>query len=67
MSAQIRVTVEDLATGDTESTEIADDYILIAAGSCYLAHVNDYPMKGTAVLTVKGRLGRGAREDSNDG
>ncbi len=55
----IRVTVEDLATGETESQEIRDDYVIVCAGSCYVAHVNDYPMKGTQVLTVKGRLGLG--------
>lgn len=56
---QIRVTVEDLATGETETEELRDDYIIVCAGSCHVAHINSYPQKGTHVLTVKGRLGLG--------
>lgn len=55
----IRVTVEDLATGESESQEIRDDYVIVCAGTCHVAHVNDYPTKGTHVLTVKGRGGLG--------
>lgn len=51
---QIRVTVEDLKTGDRETVEISDDYILICAGRCELTYTNVYPAKGTHVLTVKG-------------
>ncbi len=53
----IRVTVEDLATGEKESQEIVDDYIVVCAGSCHVAHTQTYPMKGTHVLTIKGRGG----------
>lgn len=52
---QIRVTVEDLLTGDKQSVEIADDYVLICAGSAYVDSTQMYPTKGTHVLTVKGR------------
>lgn len=55
----IRVTVQDLETGDSESQVIRDDYIIVTAGTCHVAHVNDYPTKGTHVLTIKGRLGLG--------
>jgi hypothetical protein len=55
----IRVTVQDLVTGDSETQEIHDDYVIVCAGTCYVAHVNDYPTKGTQILTVKGRLGLG--------
>ena len=56
MSAkQIRVTVKDLLTGEEQSAEISDDYILICAGSCELTHLQAYPKSGTHVLTVKGR------------
>lgn len=48
----IRVTVKDLATGEEESKEIVDDYILITAGNRYLAHTNAFG-NGTHVLTVK--------------
>lgn len=48
----IKVTVEDTETGETEPT-IVEDYLLIVAGSCYLATRQAYP-NGTHVLTVKG-------------
>jgi len=51
----IRVTVLDTESGDTETREIDNDYILICAGTCVLAHTNTYPAKGTHVLTIKGR------------
>lgn len=56
---QIRVTVKDLLTGEEESVELADDYLLICAGSCYLDGTQVYPTKGTHVLTVKGRKNDG--------
>ena len=55
VAARTRVTAEDLETGDTETTEITDDYVVICDGSCYIAHVQAYPAKGTHVLTIKGR------------
>lgn len=55
---QIRVTVEDLATGETESQEIRDDYIIVCAGTCHVDGIQTYPTKGTHVLTVKGRRER---------
>lgn len=51
----VRVTVEDLETGESESAVIEDDYILTCAGSCYLHHTNVFAENGTHVLTVKGR------------
>jgi hypothetical protein len=50
----IRVTVEDLETGDGESVVIADDYVVTTAGSCYVAHTQAYA-NGTHILTIKGR------------
>lgn len=50
----IRVTVEDLATGEAETQTIYDDYVIVVAGSCHVAHVNAFA-NGTHVLTVKGR------------
>ena len=50
---QIRVTIEDLATGDRETVEIADDYIFICAGNTYLTSTQSYPKTGTHILTVK--------------
>lgn len=54
----IEVTVRDTETGESETAVIDNDYILITAGTCWLAGVQDYPTKGTRVLTVKGRGGR---------
>lgn len=54
----IEVTVRDIESGETETATITDDYILIVAGSCWLDGIQDYPTKGTRVLTVKGRGGR---------
>lgn len=51
----IRVTVEDTETGETETAEIWDDYILICAGSCYLADTQASMTTGAHQLTVKGR------------
>lgn len=53
----IRVTVTDTETGETESTEFDNDYLLIRAGSCYLDGVQAYA-NGTHVLTIKGRKGK---------
>lgn len=49
----IRITVEDLETGDTESTVIWDNYLLITAGSAHLHGVHAHAT-GTHVLTVRG-------------
>lgn len=54
MSAQIRVTVRDLETGEEESCEVADDYVLVCAGSAYVYHTNAHA-NGTHVITIKGR------------
>lgn len=52
----IRVTVEDLATGEKETVEVKDDYLILVSGSCHVAHVQAH-RNGTHVLTVKGRRG----------
>ena len=51
---QLRVTIEDLKTGDKEIVEFGDDYILICAGHTYQDGIQVYPTKGTHVITVKG-------------
>jgi hypothetical protein len=58
----IRVTVEDLLTGETESQEIHDDYTIVTAGSCHVAHINAFA-NGTHVLTIKGRGGARGGDD----
>ena len=49
----LRITVEDLETGETETRTIENDWVLICHGNKYLANTSVYPTKGTAVLTVK--------------
>lgn len=51
---QIRVEVTDLKTGEKESSEISDDYVIITAGTCEVSNFQVYA-NGTHVLTVKGR------------
>lgn len=51
--ARIKVTAEDLGTGDSESIVITDGYVLTCAGTAYLAHVQAYA-NGTRVITIKG-------------
>jgi hypothetical protein len=50
----IRVTVEDLETGESEVQEIEDDYVIVTGGSCYVDGLVAYS-NGTHVLTIKGR------------
>lgn len=49
----IRVTVTDIETGESETQEIKDDYLVITTGNRYIANTNWYPTKGTTVLTIK--------------
>lgn len=50
----IRVTVTDLETGESETKDIQNDYVIVTAGACEVTNIQTYPMKGTHVLTVKG-------------
>jgi hypothetical protein len=50
----IRVTVTDLETGESQSAEITDNYVLICAGSAYRSGVQVFPKAGTHVVTIKG-------------
>lgn len=59
--AGVRVTAEDLDTGETESRIIVDDVSIVTAGTCYVHGVQDWPQACTQVWTIKGRLGRGAK------
>lgn len=50
------VTMSDPLTGEVlETTECCDDYVLITAGSCHVAHENVYPGAGTIQVTIRGR------------
>jgi hypothetical protein len=51
----IEVTVRDTESGESEKATIENDYIIVCAGSCYVDGIQDYPTKGTRVLTIKGR------------
>lgn len=54
-SPQIRVTVQDLTTGDEESITLSDDYVLITAGSCELVRKDVYGYGRHHLLTIAGR------------
>lgn len=55
----IRVTVEDLATGQSEIQEVAwGDYLLICVGPCRRTGTTAYA-SGTHVVTIKGVRSRG--------
>jgi hypothetical protein len=57
--AVLRITVEDLETGDTETKEMpAGEYFILTTSPCYVAHTSSYPSKGTHIVTVKGRIAR---------
>jgi len=43
----------DLATGESESKEITDDYIVIVAGRRYVDGIQHYIKAGTDVITIK--------------
>ncbi|MDQ2727543.1 MAG: hypothetical protein M3Y91_06705 [Actinomycetota bacterium] len=54
----VRVTVEDLETGQSDSAVVKDgDYVLVVADPCHLDGVQTYKSGATHVLTVKGRIG----------
>ena len=52
MSEGIRVTVEDLESGETTTREILNDYILVTAGDHYLDGFTKHA-NGTVQLVIK--------------
>lgn len=56
--AMLRVTVEDLETGETQTVDVpAGDYFMLTTTPAYVAHTNVFA-NGTHVITVKGRTRR---------
>lgn len=56
-SSGLRVTVEDLDTGEAETKDLpAGDYLIITTAPAYLDG-RVHHKNGTAILTVKGRRG----------
>lgn len=55
MAEGTRVTCEDLATGQTDSRDIKDNYVVTTDGRCYVDGIQHYPGTGTTVLTIKMR------------
>lgn len=55
MTAGLRITVEDLETGDKETRELVPegDYVLICVEPCHVAHTQVHPTTGTHVITIK--------------
>jgi hypothetical protein len=55
----LTVTVRDNETGETDSAQVPDgDFLLICTEPCRLDSTQNYPTKGTVVLTIKGRATR---------
>lgn len=50
----IRITVEDLETGDTATVEIWDTYFLLCAGSCHVSHQQVSQGGRSVQLSIKG-------------
>lgn len=50
-----RVTCTDIASGESETQTIEDNYVLICDGDTYLDGIQAYPKSGTVVLTIKRR------------
>lgn len=59
----IRVTAEDLETGDSQVQEIRDDYCLVTAGTCFISNITAHA-NGTVVMTIKGRRTQRDPEDA---
>ena len=60
----LRITVEDLETGDKETREMpAGEYFLLTTAPCYVAHTQTHA-NGTHVLTIKGRINRPATPEN---
>lgn len=53
MSGGTRVTCEDVATGESETQVIENDWLVICDGDRYLDGIQAYPSTGTVVLTIK--------------
>ncbi len=49
-----RVTATDLSTGESESIEITDNYVVIVDGDRYVSGAQIYA-NGTSVVTIKKR------------
>jgi hypothetical protein len=55
----LRITVEDLETGEREVREIPrGEYVILTTFPCFLAGTQAFPTTGTHVLTVEGRIPR---------
>lgn len=63
MSTQqgIRITVEDLESGESETKVIRDDVMVVVHGTAHVSAVSDYPSSGTQQWTIKGIRRGGAR------
>lgn len=55
MAEGTRITCTDVATGESESAVIRDDYLLVTDGRVYLDSRQTYA-NGTTVLTIKRKV-----------
>ena len=55
----LRVTVEDLETGDKETREMpVGEYFILTTAPCYISHTSVYGGGKTVQLTIKDRVPR---------
>lgn len=55
MTGPIKVTVEDLEKGESNTVEVGlHDYVIICTGDARVANYQLYPKVGTVVITIKG-------------
>ena len=53
----LRVTVEDLETGDKETAEVpAGEYFIVVTSPCYIGHTQLFNHGKTVQLTIKDRV-----------
>lgn len=52
-----RVTCEDIATGETESVVLKDNYVVVTSGNHYVSSTQRYG-NGTTVVTIKREVSR---------
>lgn len=55
-SPALRVTVEDLETGEVETTELkAGEHVVVCVEPAYLHYVQRHPTTGTTTVTIRRR------------
>jgi len=55
----LRIVVQDLATGETETTVVpGGEYVIVTSSPCHVSHTQVYAGGKTVVVTIKDRVAR---------